>query len=827
MKLQKLVVMTALAGVLGTTHANALGLGEVKLYSSLNQPLVAEIELLQVGDLTKNEILPNLASRSDFQRAGVERPLSLSGLTFRTVLGEDGTRVIKVTSSQPVQEPYLNFLLEVHWPSGRLLREYTLLLDPPAFNSQPVAPVQPPQMPSRKVYSVRDEVPAGREHSPGHPDSSALSVRKLSPPQEQGGYSSAPSISAEGYTVRPGDTLWEVAQGIRPGDDLSIQQTMLAVQRSNPDAFDKNNINRLRRGAVLRIPKRSEISEITAREAIVAVARQNKAWRNDMQMAQIDGTRRDKPESSGSTATEKGKLAIVGSETQVGQGQDLGGDKSANNGALQTELAMTRERLDKLTRENAELVSRLTDLDEQVATLNRLLTLKDDQMAALQAEMNQVPPTPVQQPEPPAIQQPVEPEEELEAEQESESGFFNGLLSNPIVWVLLLLLPAGGAGFWYYRRRKEQEEWDEDDGEAVTLDFGNDDESPDAETDSDDSVATNPPPLEEDIEAAQETGDVLSEADIYIAYGQFDQALQLLGKAITEEPERTDLRLKQLEVHGENNNLEGFKEALVGLEALGDVDAMGQADALKARFPEGSFGDLPPATDDLDDLGLDLNEEAGSNPEVSEDTSLEDLEFDLGDFDLDDDADEEESPAAETSGDDDEGLDFDLDDLDLDLDDVDEAGSESGAEEGGDELNLDDLDLELDLDEGGSEESESEAPVADESDELELDDLELSLDDEESAEQIEPDQDEASLSLDPDAEAAFSDEGGSHLESALNDDDLDFLSEGDEAATKLDLAKAYMDMGDEDGAKDILQEVIEQGTDEQKAEAQGLIQQMG
>ena len=127
---------------------------------------MAEIELLQVQDLNRTEILPNLASRSDFERAGVDRPYALTGLTFKTEIDASGRAVIKITSTRPIQEPYLNFLLEVHWPSGRLLREYTLLLDPPAFSEQPPAPVQVPGIPDYQPYSAEREVPAGTGYLP-------------------------------------------------------------------------------------------------------------------------------------------------------------------------------------------------------------------------------------------------------------------------------------------------------------------------------------------------------------------------------------------------------------------------------------------------------------------------------------------------------------------------------------------------------------------------------------------------------------------------------------------------------------------------------------
>ena len=132
-RVRKLVLAIAAASALSSGMAHALGLGEVTLQSALNQPLVAEIELLEVRDLASNEVLPNLASPEEFIKAGVDRQYFLTDLKFTPILKPNGKSVIRVTSNKSVREPYLNFLVEVLWPSGRLLREYPLLLDPPLY----------------------------------------------------------------------------------------------------------------------------------------------------------------------------------------------------------------------------------------------------------------------------------------------------------------------------------------------------------------------------------------------------------------------------------------------------------------------------------------------------------------------------------------------------------------------------------------------------------------------------------------------------------------------------------------------------------------------
>ena len=442
MRLHKLVVaMSALAGGIASVDSYALGLGDVKLHTALNQPLVAEIELMQVEDLTRTEILSNLASKSDFARAGVERPQVLNGLQFKTEVSPNGKGVIKITSKDPVQEPFLNFLVEVHWPNGRLLKEYTLLLDPPVFNGRTSASVTGPEIPpaSDPAAAVR---PVTRVELP--PASSARPERNRRPDSfrstpEQG--SQPRPVSPSSYRVNNDDNLWNIAQQVRPDPDVTVQQTMLAIQRKNPRSFIDSNINRLKRGEVLRIPDRREITSLTANEAIAGVSRQNREWQQwRSQVAQLDGTPGKATALPEPIAAVDGQLAIVSADGATGSGQDLGGGADQNNAALQTELAMTREQLDQLSRENADLKSRLQDLDDQIVTLRRLVEMKDDQMAALQSRLQQ----------------------SREQEEPSEYQVSNpsiGVPYNPL-YLLLGLIPFVGVGWLLVQRRlkKRREE---------------------------------------------------------------------------------------------------------------------------------------------------------------------------------------------------------------------------------------------------------------------------------------------------------------------------------------------------------------------------------
>src|SRR5690606_37486862 len=169
-RIRKLVLAITAASALSTGVAHALGLGEISLQSALNQPLVAEIELLEINGLGAGEIMASLASAGVSQRAGVDRPFFLIDLCFTPLVTALGTSVIRISSSKPVREPYLNFLVEVYWPSGRALREYTVLLDPPLYNPQFTADVAPqlaqaaPQAPQLQAQPHAQVPPQPQAH---------------------------------------------------------------------------------------------------------------------------------------------------------------------------------------------------------------------------------------------------------------------------------------------------------------------------------------------------------------------------------------------------------------------------------------------------------------------------------------------------------------------------------------------------------------------------------------------------------------------------------------------------------------------------------------
>jgi pilus assembly protein FimV len=383
-RVRKLVLAIAAASALSSGMAHALGLGEVTLQSALNQPLVAEIELLEVRDLASNEVLPNLASPEEFIKAGVDRQYFLTDLKFTPILKPNGKSVIRVTSNKSVREPYLNFLVEVLWPNGRLLREYTLLLDPPLYSPQTAAAAAPAAVAPRQQATAQVSRPAATPVA-------APVARPAAAP-------AASALPGSEYKTTANDTLWEIAERVRGSN--SVHQAMLAIQDLNPDAFIGGNINRLKRGQVLRLPEQQQIGGRSRADAIAQVAEQNAAWREGRNVArsarQLDATKRSAAGAAPAQAKTQDSLKLVSADTgEATSGSDKGATDSK---ALTDKLAVTQESLDSTRRENDELKGRMGDLQGQLDKLQRLIQLKDDQLAKLQADLAASKQAPVEAP---------------------------------------------------------------------------------------------------------------------------------------------------------------------------------------------------------------------------------------------------------------------------------------------------------------------------------------------------------------------------------------------------------------------------------------------
>lgn len=726
-------------GMTVSSQLLALGLGEMNLDSALNQPLRADIALIDTAGLSIAEMKPKLASANDFERAGVERYQFLTQMKFSV----NGDRII-VTTRDPINEPFLNFLVELNWPSGRVLREYTVLLDPPIFEEGRVQPLV--------------AVPAGAITSSTTVTTQPQATPAPAKKPTQNRQWSQPAAPGE-YKVQPDDTLWQIALDTRPNRSISPQQMMVALQDVNPDAFINGNINRLKTHTTLIVPDESIIRTIGGQEAVVEVQRQNREV-TTASTAQIDATGRTSDTSGPRKTTGGGEVRLLSSKAD-GQSQQAGGSVSGatgNTASTEDDLSIALENLDKSQRENQELVDRLTALEQQLAKMERLITLQNDQMASMSAgiaakqaqqgkvsntitlettpETTDIAPPQVAVVEEPAMaddskatatdteaskavevadgdnavvenegaatnapestdynyQDDSADDAELIAQQKAEEAaklamqeradaearksteavtqspvdkIISKVVNAPIEAIAISagLLLALIAGLLMLLRRKKEEEQAFDEvmaDDSVASDFddpdnvnsfefpgGLDDQPAFGETaNSDDSLehfdlndGLGEMPVSDDLddldlngysdgeadqyETVGQTEDAISESDIYIAYGKFDQAVELLTGAIAAEPERVDLRLKHLEILSSLDDNDAFSKAEGNLNALGDEDANTQAEELRSQLSS----PLAPVAPSDNDGALSLDGELPTLDESAESEFDDGMDF--------------------------------------------------------------------------------------------------------------------------------------------------------------------------------------------------------
>lgn len=682
MRLRQLVLACGLTSLVLSPYASALGLGEVKLKSTLNQPLEAEVKLLDTRDLTAEQILVALASPADFERNGVDRLFFYTELQFQVDLAAaDGPKVV-ITSRSPVREPYLNFLIEARWTAGRLLREYTLLMDLPTFDE------------AGSTQAVQTAVTSTARQQPRANPSTSRTVSGVTEAR-QTSTTRQPSLSGDEYEVRSNDTLWEIALRARPDSSVSVHQSMMALYRANPEAFINGNINRLRRGQVLRIPDASEMKSFNRSEAVNQFVQ---ATGDSESGAQLNASRRtSSPRAESTELSGRVKLAAPSSGT-ASAGQGSGANDGAGK-ALEAELAVTLEELDKSKAENTELSSRVKDLEAQIQTMERLVEVSNEKLRALQVAAGQsaVEPSTVQTAELPATTEST-PEVAVAASSEAaassvaavvppqpaapkkviappkpkpEPTLVDSAIENA-PWIGLGVLGLAGAGYFAYRRRKQAEEQQAEEQDDV---FAMDDSADEYEEAADEINEVND--IDEaslfdeanDAPAVAETGDVVGEADIYIAYGKLDQAEEMLLNALQKDPDSTDIRMKLLEVYSQQQNAPAFDKHYAALLPVAGAALIARASELR----EGISG---------------ANE---FNPSASESIDSQDAGFDQFSFDdLDIDEDLSVAPVAASSASEPSNFDFDLD-LDDDESDLSSlAASESAEASAGFELDLDD-----------------------------------------------------------------------------------------------------------------------------------------
>ncbi len=862
MALRKSSVLTGLFALGFSCWVTALGLGELTLHSALDEPLDAEIELVNIGDADENQIFVALASQKDFERAGVTWEFHLLELEFKTDLSDAEHPVVKVSSKQSIKEPYLDFVAQLEWPSGRLLREYTLFLDLPVFNIN-----KPTRATAAAVSS-----PAVNKVSPTPKQASRQSVQTKEVP--------AAASTEEGvkYRVKGGDTLWKIAVRTEL-ESTTVQQRMVAIHAANPSAFVKGNVNLLKKGAVLRLPELASVKSINQQQASQAVSEQARAWNEEQQQSAVRELIGDVPAATPKekTASADGllRLATPTSTTNAkALGRTTGSEGSSTSSeVLQNELGIAQEELDRSKRENLELKAKLAGLEAQLSTTSKLLELESDELKAVQlgvstdekadqassemdsssrdADARAAVPTetaPIKT-TPIVSDSPGVDDERLLTEAPAKgplNGLFVFLQANwmPLLGLVVVLL---GVLLLVAKSKKDDQpeqvepflEPDTDtakteDGEKSTFDAGGDTEEALVE---EEPAFTEPE--SEAVVVPVEAVDPIGEADIYLSLGNFSEAESVIETAIEAAPNDSKLHLKRLDLFAAQQDAKGFDAYYPTLVALGDEAATATADRLRGNIQEEVLEEPVEGVRELtleeqvaeelgiDGLELDLSEIAEPQADTTDEFVVEINELAL-DSDLESSfvgSGENEEAVDELALDLNEAeTDLDLSDMELDLSEIEldlkttETTPPSGTPASDEDLEdalFGDISLPDELDDFSTEIDLSDL----ESDELEL--PELANDEVETP---------ALSSIDVELEDAHLEiEDDTGLELSLdsfdfdNDDELDLEVGEDESNTQLELAQAYVEMGDESGAKDILAEVLNNGSDEQKQQANELL----
>jgi pilus assembly protein FimV len=873
---KKLILLTLVFGLTIVSQSTfSLGMGNIQVYSSLDEPLRANIELIISPDEDIQNLSVALASSADYQRVGLDK--SFVPANIAVALDPDNPSIINVTSNGPVSEPIVSLLMDVNWNNGRILREFTVLLDPPAYEVRnadvQVSNVVMDQVVEAETEDSSDNTPVLQERNEAteQPVTTYTNEDVVQNETASNDLQSRDSFADEVY-VNEGDTLWSIANRNKLGG-LSTNQMMIAIFNNNTSAFIDNNINKLVKGSRLVMPGLAEAEAISYSQALAEVESHNQNWTgysaadyssyqttsddeqdDDYSASSLDyGVQLSGGDSEGSDSGQTN--AEAGSDDSAG----LSDEDAFNQASEQAEMQERISELEDIVQQQQSVIEiqdgGLSNLENQLADANDTDSvdttvdegLTDDAMvddvwgievegddgnnegldlqltdvdtsATVDEDMvdtdgdveltdsgtetaveEPVTTEPVDQSPPKFTATPVQTESMVDKT-------INWVMDN-LQWVLIALVGLIVLIFVprVLRNRGGDEEETSflDDIKARNKEA---DELDDAPEMADTKLNA---PLPDDTETAHDEEDTLSESEAEGDEG--DDVLAELDKSIMFDEQDDDAEddISQL------------------LDEAEDADTTADDD--------GGFdldGFLDDADDEADDTEAEVDDEAEEEAAVADTLSDDDFNFDLDELDEDEDStktlerDLSDDQKAALGTETDDAVDVE-DDFDLNLEDelagfeldaedaeaeveapVDQA-ADSNESDDDDEMNFDE-DFDFDLD--------------DELEDLDVDDHEEAADD--AAGSID-DEFEDVLDLSDEAEDSFDIEEGEET----MDEELDLgleglLDEGDAIDTKLDLAKAYLDMGDNEGAKNLLEEVVSEGNEAQVETARKLLDDM-
>lgn len=630
---RKLPLALAVSFAVYSAQALAVGMESPRLRSNLNQPLDARIGLTDTSGLDASLIKAGVADSAAFTRAGVDRSYVSDDIKV-AVKQQGGRYYLQLSTNGAVREPYVDLLLDVEWPNGKLQRQVTLLFDPAGYSSQPSL-----------------VTPAGARSRPLATDDSSptrsVVFRDNAQPSQASSRSASSSTPPSSIKVRNGDSLWTIARRVRPDASVSIRQAMLAIQEANPAAFPGGNINKLRAGVVLQVPDRSTMLGRSRTEADREVRQQYQQWVAGAQGKTVPAPA-SKKTAAASTSNEpsasaapaataapsgpasagadgkprltlldedgsKPKAAAASGQISAGSQQAID-ELSDRLESLEDQLLTNQQRLDQLEQERDDLRSEVASLRNEVGELRASLAERTEQLETakvLLAKQNRLLVnsgiSPLALPESLIaagvdLGQPRDGEGNLVLPKQpwpqatwqwvqDNLAIVGGAAGALLLLLLLLLRRRSGSGgdenMSFADAVRGNEEPDQDKPRVFSDTFA-------ASTAA--AAAGHKSSASEDANVAVRRGSgsleplsqpeaaAISEADIFIAYGRFDQAQALLEAGLVEDPARQDLRLKLMGVHGELGNAEALHHEGEQVLAAGNEEERFEAQALLDRY---------------------------------------------------------------------------------------------------------------------------------------------------------------------------------------------------------------------------------------------------
>lgn len=568
----------------------AASLGRITVLSGLGQPLRAEIEI-NASRAELNGMTARLAGQAAFREANIDYSGALADLRFSIEKRSNGTPVIKVSSGRPVSEPFLNFLVELNWASGPMIREYTFLLDPPEVAARAAA--RQATADARVVETTRGSGAAPTTGTGPETAKSAMVPRAPAQPKK--------TEESGSRVVQPGDTLRKIAAETK-FEGVSLEQMLVGLFNKNPAAFSGENINRLKAGAILSLPDQAAVAAVSPAEARKFYQAQSEDW-NSYRQKLASVAAKGQPSQDAATQASAGKIMARVEEkpSAADQAKDqvkvsrtemaskgVAGGKAAPSSAAEADLIAKDKSL-------TEAQQRLALLEKNVIELQKLVDMKTQRLAELQEQASgrkeeakpvvpvdaqkviEPPKAPEPAPAVPAVEapkpneeaKPVEPPKPAEvkpveqpakvavAPQPAPAEEFDAL---PLVGgggIIALLI-----GYFLLRRRRSESA-----PESITAVPGPSSLGPSSvfRTTGGQSVDTGNVPLQTGDFSQTGPGtidtdevDPVAEADVYMAYGRDAQAEEILIEALHKDPQRTAIPVKLLEIYAGRKSLKQF-----------------------------------------------------------------------------------------------------------------------------------------------------------------------------------------------------------------------------------------------------------------------------